>query len=220
MIDTHMIQASLVGPVAKLDIKDLLKSSPPPSPPLSTQPPPNSKSISVPSSYPPCIHMPSSSSMSSTCNYSASTAPPSTYTQHEQQYTRQLPPQPVPQSSTAQAVFQDNPKLDSGAESAVSNKRQLPTDEDSTCSPAKRGIKWSSAENVKVTRLRGRGTKWDDISRQIPGRSPTSCRLHYQNYLERRSQWDEEKKNRLARVYDRYAFSPLGKLDFRSYNHV
>ncbi|KAI1956458.1 hypothetical protein LOZ58_006387 [Ophidiomyces ophidiicola] len=34
-------------------------------------------------------------------------------------------------------------------------------------------------------------------------RSPTSCRLHYQNYLERRAEWDEKKKTKLARLYKR-----------------
>ncbi|EEH37608.2 MYB DNA-binding domain-containing protein [Paracoccidioides lutzii Pb01] len=45
--------------------------------------------------------------------------------------------------------------------------------------------------------------KWGDISNRIPGRSATSCRLHYQNYLERRSEWDEDRKNKLARQYER-----------------
>lgn len=46
--------------------------------------------------------------------------------------------------------------------------------------------------------------KWEDISKQLPGRSAISCRLHYQNYLERRSEWDEDRKNKLARLYERY----------------
>lgn len=46
--------------------------------------------------------------------------------------------------------------------------------------------------------------KWDEISKQLPGRSAISCRLHYQNYLERRSEWDEDRKNKLARLYERY----------------
>lgn len=45
--------------------------------------------------------------------------------------------------------------------------------------------------------------KWEDISKRLPGRSAISCRLHYQNYLERRSEWDEERKNKLARLYER-----------------
>ncbi len=47
--------------------------------------------------------------------------------------------------------------------------------------------------------------KWEDISKHLPGRSAISCRLHYQNYLERRSEWDEDRKNKLARLYERYA---------------
>lgn len=46
--------------------------------------------------------------------------------------------------------------------------------------------------------------KWEDISKHLPGRSAISCRLHYQNYLERRSEWDEDRKNKLARLYERY----------------
>jgi hypothetical protein len=53
--------------------------------------------------------------------------------------------------------------------------------------------------------------KWEDISKKLRGRSAISCRLHYQNYLERRSEWDEEKRNRLARVYDRYVFNHPSK---------
>ena len=45
--------------------------------------------------------------------------------------------------------------------------------------------------------------KWDDISKRLPGRSSISCRLHYQNFLERRPEWDEEKKNKLAVLYER-----------------
>jgi Myb-like DNA-binding protein len=45
--------------------------------------------------------------------------------------------------------------------------------------------------------------KWENISKRLPGRSPISCRLHYQNYLERQSQWDEAQKNKLASIYER-----------------
>ena len=46
--------------------------------------------------------------------------------------------------------------------------------------------------------------KWEDISQRLPGRSAISCRLHYQNYLERRCDWSDEKKSKLARLYERY----------------
>ncbi|KAH6622855.1 hypothetical protein F5144DRAFT_595132 [Chaetomium tenue] len=71
-------------------------------------------------------------------------------------------------------------------------------------SPAKKQTKWSSQEDTLIIELRGSGMKWDDISKKLPGRSAISCRLHYQNYLERRSEWDEERKNKLARLYERF----------------
>ncbi|KAI1480362.1 hypothetical protein F4774DRAFT_81252 [Daldinia eschscholtzii] len=71
-------------------------------------------------------------------------------------------------------------------------------------SPARRQSKWSSEEDALIIELRGSGLKWDDISKKLPGRSAISCRLHYQNYLEKRSEWDEERKNKLARLYERF----------------
>lgn len=67
---------------------------------------------------------------------------------------------------------------------------------------AKQG-KWSPEENRLIIELRGSGMKWEDVSKQLPGRSAVACRLHYQNYLEKRSEWDEERKNKLARLYER-----------------
>lgn len=63
--------------------------------------------------------------------------------------------------------------------------------------------KWSPEEDALIIGFRGRGVKRDGISKHLPGRISISCRLHYQNYLERRSQWDEERKNKLARLYER-----------------
>lgn len=73
----------------------------------------------------------------------------------------------------------------------------------STEQPAKKQSKWSPEEDALIIELRGRGMKWEDISKRLPGRSAISCRLHYQNYLERRSEWDEDRKNKLARLYER-----------------
>ncbi|RKF53095.1 putative myb dna-binding domain protein [Golovinomyces cichoracearum] len=71
-------------------------------------------------------------------------------------------------------------------------------------SPAKKQSKWSPEEDSLIIELRGKHMKWEDISKRIPRRSAISCRLHYQNYLERRSEWDEERKNKLARIYERF----------------
>ncbi|CAJ2511562.1 Uu.00g071870.m01.CDS01 [Anthostomella pinea] len=71
-------------------------------------------------------------------------------------------------------------------------------------SPAKRQSKWSPDEDAVIIELRGGGMKWEDISKRLPGRSAISCRLHYQNYLERKLDWDEDRKNKLARLYERF----------------
>ncbi|PVH90039.1 hypothetical protein DM02DRAFT_578308, partial [Periconia macrospinosa] len=66
-------------------------------------------------------------------------------------------------------------------------------------SPAQKQSKWTPEEDNLNIELRGQAMKWDDIAKRLPGRSPTSCRLRYQNYLEKRGVWDEEQKNKLAR---------------------
>ncbi len=85
--------------------------------------------------------------------------------------------------------------------------------------PAKKQSKWSVDEDALIIELRGSGMKWEDISQRLPGRSAISCRLHYQNYLERRCDWSDEKKSKLARLYERYVQSnllhPLAHKTFR-----
>ena len=88
--------------------------------------------------------------------------------------------------------------------SSIPSKRLSGGHTHSTESPAKKQSKWSPEEDAKIIQLRGDGLKWEDISKQLPGRSAISCRLHYQNYLERKSEWDEDRKNKLARLYERY----------------
>jgi hypothetical protein len=56
-------------------------------------------------------------------------------------------------------------------------------------SPAKKQSQWSAKEDALIVDLRGGGMKWENISKRLSGRSAISCRLHYQNYLERRSEW-------------------------------
>ncbi|TVY35925.1 hypothetical protein LOCC1_G006950 [Lachnellula occidentalis] len=85
---------------------------------------------------------------------------------------------------------------------AGSGKRSMPPHPSE--SPAKKQSKWTAEEDALIIDLRGGGMKWEDISKRLPGRSAISCRLHYQNYLERRSEWDEERKNKLARLYERF----------------
>ena len=68
--------------------------------------------------------------------------------------------------------------------------------------PDKKQYKWSTEEDRLLTVLRGNDMKWEDISKHLPGRSAISCRLRFQKYLEH-PVWDDEKKNRLARLYER-----------------
>ena len=196
-----MLQASLLEPVAKLDIKDLIKHSPSPRPQWPVQPGCYARSVSVPSSSSQCKPLPSPSSVSTTSYYSASAAPP----QPEQQHCARPPTRSAPFAFLAQAaVSQQDPGNGLAIEAAESHKRTLPADEELEDLPtAKRLSKWGAAENAKIIRLRGKDMKWKDISNELPGRSEIACRLHYQNYLEKRSEWDEERRNKLARVYDR-----------------
>ncbi len=84
----------------------------------------------------------------------------------------------------------------------VNNKRLAPPHPAE--SPAKKKqSKWTATEDASIIELRGNGMKWEDISKHLPGRSAISCRLRFQNYLERRSEWSDEKKDKLARLYER-----------------
>jgi len=79
----------------------------------------------------------------------------------------------------------------------------------------KRQKKWTARENALLVSLRGANVKWGDISKQIPGRSNTSCRLRYQNYVEKDTAWTDEKKDKLARLYERYvSILPRSRLAF------
>lgn len=69
---------------------------------------------------------------------------------------------------------------------------------------AKKQSKWSPDEDAMIIALRGIGMKWEDIIKQLPGRSAISCRLHYQNYLERQSLSDEDRKEKFERLCERY----------------
>lgn len=195
-------QNPLLSPVSKLDIKDLIDESPSPRP-STAHSSAFSQSSCLTSPHPQCSHTPSSPASGSLSHYSTGTAPPNPFGRQSVHGSQQLPqqPPPPPLSNTARAVFQQNPGLNPAAASA---KRPPPSGNNTSKSPNKSRGKWTPAEDAKIIVLRGRGMKWDDISNEIPGRSTISCRLHYQNYLEKRADWDEEKRNKLARVYDRY----------------
>ena len=120
-------------------------------------------------------------------------------------------PPPVPQQSTASPApppgrQQQPPTAAHGSRpiapaSRPSGRRSMPPP--GPDQPAKKQSKWSPEEDALIIELRGSGMKWEDISKHLPGRSAISCRLHYQNYLERRSEWSEERKDKLAQLYER-----------------
>ncbi|KAF4464702.1 hypothetical protein FALBO_8451 [Fusarium albosuccineum] len=128
---------------------------------------------------------------------------------HESSVSPPRQVQPAPQPSSAKAsTTPPRPAVHAAAPPVAQSqmpagRRSMPphaTDQQ----PVKKQSKWSPEEDALIIELRGSGMKWEDISKRLPGRSAISCRLHYQNYLERRSEWDEERKNKLARLYERF----------------
>lgn len=190
-----------------MDIKDLLSTSPSPPPSKTTESRLFSRLVSVPSTH---SHSPTHPLPSSTCITSHSsppTVPASSPGQYQRQQDLLLLPQPISISTTSQAVLKQNPDVSLTA--TAPNKRRLPTEERPTGSPLKKRLCWTKSENDTISQLRGSGMSWKDISKQLPGRTATSCRLHQQNYLNSRSKWNEEKRTRLVRVYERYVFTSL-----------
>jgi len=116
---------------------------------------------------------------------------------------------PPKEQPPAQAPEEDGgqPSLASSSSSSSTTLKR-PLAPKAASSPSKKQTKWTPEEDALIVELRGRGDKWEDISKSLPGRSALSCRLHYQNYLERRPEWDEEKKNLLARLYERFVLLP------------
>ena len=86
--------------------------------------------------------------------------------------------------------------------------------------PSQRKSKWTTREDDRVTRLRNLGVIWDDISKQLPGRTAVSCRLRFQNYLENRDIWDDAKKNKLARLYVRYVHQKSSRASRKVFQHA
>jgi hypothetical protein len=64
-------------------------------------------------------------------------------------------------------------------------------------------FKWSGDEEQLLIELREKGNKWDNICKQIPGRSATSCRKHYQELFEVR-RLDKKTRKMLIGLYERY----------------
>ena len=70
--------------------------------------------------------------------------------------------------------------------------------------------RWSKAEEDKIVRLRESGKGWEYIGNRLPGRTATSCRQYFWKHLADKT--DNEKRTRLASVYDRYGFKLLSTM--------
>ena len=219
--------ARLPQQFSRMDIKDLLASKPSPratddrrhsifsqttSPPHRTREPPSAPDFPLPSTN---TGHPILPSPAPTISYTPEgiyhrQSPPyqvkSEFLEHPQHAWDRRTPHPGYYSSYH--GYDHSAHYSTPPVSAYSpNKRALSLDEQSS-KRQKKGKgpnqKWDAEEDARIIELRGNGMKWGDISKNLPGRTEIACRLHYQNYLEKRGQWDEEKKTKLARVYDRY----------------
>ena len=134
-----------------------------------------------------------------------SSTAPLIWSNHGGYYIQAPQPQPPPIIHSQALPLSQNHQGVDWPKGVLQNKRgPSPTDGEEGPPAKKSSTKWNVEENKLIIALRGQGMKWSDISRRIPGRTELACRLHYQNYLEKRGDWDEERKNKLARVYERY----------------
>ena len=62
---------------------------------------------------------------------------------------------------------------------------------------------WTQSEDELLLKLRGSGMEWAEIQEQLLGRNAFSCRYRYENCLDKKHTWDEDKKNEFARAYGR-----------------
>lgn len=93
--------------------------------------------------------------------------------------------------------------------SSTTRKRKAPSKPDES-----HARKWTPEEDNLIIELRQAKTKWSDMPQRLPDRSALACRLRYQNYLEKRQVWDEEKKDKLSMLYNRYCLFAYTYLSF------
>lgn len=209
----HQADARLPKRLAQMDIRDLIKHESDTIPKVKNTSPPSSQmhrkdntpifrsSISLPSLPAPHPVLPSPSDLRKFTQ--GSSAPPSSHAA----FCTQPGQQPLPSHQVFQTpVYQQaqpHQQVSCWPNSLTPNKRASPPDDNRSGPPPKRQSKWNPEEDRKIIAYRGQGMKWSEISARLYPRTEIGCRLHYQNYLEKRSDWDEEKKNKLARVYER-----------------
>ncbi len=122
---------------------------------------------------------------------------------HGPSQQRTLYPLTVPLTPTSSSAYNSHPTTSVPNVSPHVNSKRTASATPLPGEPAKKASKWNDEETQLNVELRRTGMKWEDIAKRIPGRSSTSCRLRYQNYSEKKQEWNEEKKNTLARLYMR-----------------
>jgi hypothetical protein len=67
---------------------------------------------------------------------------------------------------------------------------------------------WTAEEDDLLIELQDQGMKWTDLAKSLDQylykQSPISCCRYYQDGLEKQVSWDEEKQQKLIRIYARY----------------
>ena len=216
LVDRANVSAKLPHYFSRMDIKDLLESDsnrrkherrppilydkvPSPHQPQPVHPPPN---FSLPGSGShPILPSPAPTVLSHADSYFRRQSTPYTvkYEPHDSHHPYPYPAHPAAFGYDFHGYPHPPPNYSP-------NKRSSSLEEH-TSKRQKKGKgpnqKWDAEEDARIIELRGSGMKWGEISKELPGRTEIACRLHYQNYLEKRGQWDEESKTKLARVYDR-----------------
>ncbi|KAI9817591.1 MAG: hypothetical protein M1826_001577 [Phylliscum demangeonii] len=85
--------------------------------------------------------------------------------------------------------------------SSATNRRLSPHPAET---PAKKRLRWSPEEDGLIIHLRRCGMKWDEISEWTPRRSAAACRRRHLHHREQRSDWDKDRKDQLARLYEKF----------------
>ncbi|KAI4282634.1 MAG: hypothetical protein L6R38_002794 [Xanthoria sp. 2 TBL-2021] len=178
-----LLQQALVSPTAKLDISKLLKSSPSPSPP-------HPSTASIPSftrSFPELSVKADPRVGKVSITPPTSCFPPLAFGTTSLHARRSTVTGPPPSLSIPASGIKRTASTSTQVSRHVSKKPRR---------------QWSDTDSDKLLKLRGANTKWDEVARRhFPGWTPTACRLRYQNYLEKKYNWTDEKKS-LAVLYE------------------
>lgn len=208
--------ARLPHQLGRMDIRDILKSSRSPSPAVKTEASAvdqacsperlPSVSLQVPLPLPsPSVAPPRTRSFPVLPPLSPAPkqSPEANTTRHNPSNVNTTTQEAASNSHCYHGTYHPSQQPSPAAVALPSNKRPPGDDESFAPVARKKQQKWSPEEDSRIIELRGSGMKWAEIANHLPKRTEIGCRLHYQNYLEKRGSWDDERKTKLARVYER-----------------